>query len=162
MAEYKDREHFIPLRKSDLIELLCADKQLSFEEREPFRQFCRLVSSVFHFEYLQQLEEKQKARFFYGVRESELRRYFDRAAHHRRMNAHGVDIDVTAGQRGRVAADARTLAEAAGQQDAAHRQRRHHDLELGVFVECAALQHRYQRGAVDGAARETNADLTGA
>jgi small subunit ribosomal protein S4 len=31
-------------------------------------------------EYLQQLEEKQKARFFYGVRESELRRYFDRAA----------------------------------------------------------------------------------
>jgi small subunit ribosomal protein S4 len=31
-------------------------------------------------EYLQQLEEKQKARFFYGVRESELRRYFDRAS----------------------------------------------------------------------------------
>jgi small subunit ribosomal protein S4 len=30
-------------------------------------------------EYLRQLEEKQKARFFYGVRESELRRYFDRA-----------------------------------------------------------------------------------
>jgi small subunit ribosomal protein S4 len=30
-------------------------------------------------EYLRQLQEKQKARFFYGVRESELRRYFDRA-----------------------------------------------------------------------------------
>ena len=53
MAEYKDREHFIPLRKSDLVELLCADKKLPLEEREPFRQFCRLVSSVFHFEYLQ-------------------------------------------------------------------------------------------------------------
>lgn len=30
-------------------------------------------------EYLRQLEEKQKVRFFYGVRESELRRYFDEA-----------------------------------------------------------------------------------
>lgn len=57
MAEYKDREHFIPLRKSDLIELLCRDKKLSNAEREAFCQFCVLVSAVFHFEYLKQLEE---------------------------------------------------------------------------------------------------------
>ena len=57
MAEYQDREHFIPLRKSDLIELLSRDKQLSAAEREPFRQFCTLVSAVFHFEYLRQLED---------------------------------------------------------------------------------------------------------
>jgi hypothetical protein len=57
MAEYEDREHFIPLRKSDLVELLCKDKGLAVQEREPFRQFCVLVSSVFHFEYLKQLEE---------------------------------------------------------------------------------------------------------
>ncbi|MHB1423395.1 MAG: DUF3754 domain-containing protein [Gemmataceae bacterium] len=57
MAEYSDREHFIPLRKSDLIELLCRDKKMSAGERESFRQFCVLVSSVFHFEYLKQLEE---------------------------------------------------------------------------------------------------------
>jgi hypothetical protein len=61
MAEYKDREHFIPLRKSDLIELLCKDKKLPAAEREPFRQFCVLVSSVFHFEYLKQLEELKDA-----------------------------------------------------------------------------------------------------
>src|SRR5690349_16399924 len=61
MAEYKDREHFIPLRKSDLIELLAKDKKLSAAEREPFRQFCTLVSSVFHFEYLKQLEELKDA-----------------------------------------------------------------------------------------------------
>jgi hypothetical protein len=61
MAEYKDREHFIPLRKSDLIQLLCRDKQLDIKEREPFRQFGRLVSSVFHFEYLQRLEELKDA-----------------------------------------------------------------------------------------------------
>lgn len=61
MAEYKDREHFIPLRKSDLIDLLCRDKKLSAAERESFRSFCVLVSSVFHFEYLKQLEELKDA-----------------------------------------------------------------------------------------------------
>jgi hypothetical protein len=61
MAEYKDREHFIPLRKSDLIQLLSKDKTLTAAEREPFRQFCTLVSAVFHFEYLKQLEELKDA-----------------------------------------------------------------------------------------------------
>jgi len=61
MAEYKDREHFIPLRKSDLIELLSKDKKLSAAEREPFRQFCILVSAVFHFEYLKELEALKDA-----------------------------------------------------------------------------------------------------
>jgi hypothetical protein len=56
MAAYDDREHFIPLRKSDLIELLCRDPKMALSEREPFRQFCALVSAVFHFEYLKQLE----------------------------------------------------------------------------------------------------------
>ncbi len=61
MAEYTDREHYIPLRKNDLGELLVKDKQVRFEEREPLRQFFRLVSSVFHFEYLQQLEDLKNA-----------------------------------------------------------------------------------------------------
>jgi hypothetical protein len=61
MAEYEDREHYIPLRKNDLMELLCKDKQVKFEEREPLRQFCRLTSAVFHFEYLQQLEDLKDA-----------------------------------------------------------------------------------------------------
>src|SRR3954471_2238669 len=56
MAEYEDREHYIPLRKSDLITLLCADKALPPDEREPFEQFCRLISATFHFEYLERLE----------------------------------------------------------------------------------------------------------
>lgn len=61
MAEYQDREHFIPLRKSDLIELLCQDKELPAAERMQFRQFCTLTSAVFHFEYLQQLEDLKDA-----------------------------------------------------------------------------------------------------
>src|ERR1700722_17492350 len=61
MAEYADREHYIPLRKSDLVALLCHDKQLPAERREAVRQFCTLASAVFHFEYQQWLEELKDA-----------------------------------------------------------------------------------------------------
>jgi hypothetical protein len=61
MAEYEDREHYIPLRKSDLVTLLCKDAKLGPTEREPFKQFCRLVSSVWHFEYLETLEQLKDA-----------------------------------------------------------------------------------------------------
>jgi hypothetical protein len=61
MAEYTDREHYIPLRKSDLVALLAKDQKLPMEEREAFRAFCRLVSNTFHFEYLQQLEQLKDA-----------------------------------------------------------------------------------------------------
>lgn len=61
MAEYKDREHYIPLRKSDLIELLCTEQTLSAEDREQFRQFCKLAAATFHFEYNKHLEELKNA-----------------------------------------------------------------------------------------------------
>jgi hypothetical protein len=61
MAEYADREHYIPLRLSDLVELLAQDKQLPPDQRDPFRRLCRLVSAVFHFEYHSQLEELKDA-----------------------------------------------------------------------------------------------------
>ena len=57
MAVYDDREHFIPLRKSELIDLLCAEKRLPAEDADQFRQFCRLLSALYHFEYNQKLEE---------------------------------------------------------------------------------------------------------
>jgi hypothetical protein len=56
MAEYADREHYIPLRKSDLVEMLVKDAKVGLAEQQPLRQFCRLVSSVWHFEYLETLE----------------------------------------------------------------------------------------------------------
>src|SRR4051812_10020757 len=61
MAEYLDREHFIPLRKNDLAALLLRDKQLPVQQREAFRQFFALVSATFHFEYLAKLEELKDA-----------------------------------------------------------------------------------------------------
>lgn len=57
MASYADREHFIPLRKGELIDLLIQGKSLEPAQREPFSQFCKLLSSMFHFEYHSRLEE---------------------------------------------------------------------------------------------------------
>jgi hypothetical protein len=61
MAVYDDREHFIPLRKSDLIELLVSQPDFPAERREDFRQFCRLVIATYHFEYHKTLEELKNA-----------------------------------------------------------------------------------------------------
>jgi hypothetical protein len=57
MAPPTERESFIPLRRCDLIDLLCGDKELNALERDQFRQFCQLVTSIYHFEYNQRLEE---------------------------------------------------------------------------------------------------------
>jgi hypothetical protein len=57
MAEYKDREHYIPLRKSDLVKLLCNDLRLDRAAGQQFRQLAELITATFHFEYNKLLEE---------------------------------------------------------------------------------------------------------
>ncbi len=61
MAEFTDREHYIPLRKADLFQLLRQDKQLAPEEREPLSRLCKQVSAIYHLEYLARLEELKDA-----------------------------------------------------------------------------------------------------
>ena len=53
MAQFKDREHFIPIRRGELIDLLSAEAALKPHERDLLRQFCRLVIATFHFEFNQ-------------------------------------------------------------------------------------------------------------
>src|SRR5262249_7285383 len=55
------REHFIPLRKNELIELLLAEPDLSAQDREDLRQFCPLVVATYHFEYHKALERLKDA-----------------------------------------------------------------------------------------------------
>ena len=57
MAEYADREHYIPLRRTDLVDLLARHGALPAEERPRFENLCRLVTAIYHFEYHQKLEE---------------------------------------------------------------------------------------------------------
>jgi hypothetical protein len=61
MAEYKDREHYIPLRRHELVDMLCADRDLAYEEREQFRHFCRLMRATFHCKAIQLLDKLKEA-----------------------------------------------------------------------------------------------------
>lgn len=57
MADQEDREHFIPIRKSELVDLLCEKPAaLTAAEQHDFRQLCRLVDATFHFEYQHEVE----------------------------------------------------------------------------------------------------------
>lgn len=58
MAEYDDREHYIPLRKSDLLDLLLRDDKIAGNSRdqESLKRLNTLTGAVFHFEYHEQLE----------------------------------------------------------------------------------------------------------
>ena len=51
MAEYQDRQSFIPYRRKDLIELCIKDGKLSLTEAGTFRHFCEILSAYYHFQY---------------------------------------------------------------------------------------------------------------
>lgn len=55
------REHYIPIRKSELVELLCRQPEFDDSGRALFRQFCRLLDATLHFSYHAQLEELKDA-----------------------------------------------------------------------------------------------------
>jgi hypothetical protein len=57
MAEYKNREHYIPLRQSDLLELLCRDLGTDRKAVDSFKELNKLLSATFHFEYYQLLQQ---------------------------------------------------------------------------------------------------------
>jgi hypothetical protein len=54
-------EHFIPLRKAELIERLCQQPGLSPGEVEGFRRLCDLLDATFHFEYRAAFEDLKNA-----------------------------------------------------------------------------------------------------
>src|SRR5207249_11510391 len=62
-----DREHFLPIRKTDLIDLLCRDVSahtatiMSAAEVDPFRRFCTILSAYYHYEYQQRLDDLKDA-----------------------------------------------------------------------------------------------------
>lgn len=61
MAEFEDREHFIPIRKTELLDLLENEPGPSAEEKASLRDFYRLLEATFHFEYHRELEELKTA-----------------------------------------------------------------------------------------------------
>jgi len=54
-------EHFIPLRKAELIERLCRQPGLSSADQAGFRRLCELLDATLHYEYHAHFEELQNA-----------------------------------------------------------------------------------------------------
>lgn len=54
------RERHLPLRKHDVVLLCAADARLPAGDRAAFREVCRILESVFHFEFHAQLEELKR------------------------------------------------------------------------------------------------------
>jgi Protein of unknown function (DUF3754) len=73
-----DRENFIPIRKTDILDALIEHGQLTSEdEREKFRQVCRLLAAIYHYEYFDRLEKLRDAYFYFNP-ELDAARRFDR------------------------------------------------------------------------------------
>ena len=74
-----ERDHFIPVRKIDVLNAVIAHGALASEpKREQFRQFCRLLGAIYHYQYFDQLERLRNDYFYFSPdRDDSVR--FDRA-----------------------------------------------------------------------------------
>ncbi len=54
-------EHFIPIRKSDLVRMLLNDPALELHEREAFAHFCKLIEATLHHDFHRHLDELKDA-----------------------------------------------------------------------------------------------------
>ena len=62
-----ERDHFIPARKIDVLNAVIAHSALAGEsERVKFRQFCRLLGAIYHYEYFDKLERLRNDYFYFN------------------------------------------------------------------------------------------------
>ena len=56
MADDPNRNRFIPFRKADIVSMCCNDSRMPTGDVDEFRDFCRILEALFHFEFHQNLE----------------------------------------------------------------------------------------------------------
>jgi hypothetical protein len=61
MAEYADRERFIPVGKADLVDRLAHSRMVPPHSRETFLLFAKILDSIFHFEFHEQTESLKES-----------------------------------------------------------------------------------------------------
>ena len=61
MTNARAKQHFIPYRKADIIEMCLTGDLLPVSLHQRFRDFCRILESVFHFEFHTRLETIKNA-----------------------------------------------------------------------------------------------------
>ena len=74
------RDHFIAVRKTDILDALIDHGHIADDaQRDAFRQVCRLLAAIYHYEYFAQLE-RLRDDYFYFNPELEPHGRFDQAA----------------------------------------------------------------------------------
>src|SRR5215470_2581828 len=74
------RDQFIPVRKCDITDALIEHGQLTSESsKSQFRQVCRMLGAIFHYEYFERLEILRKD-YYYFDPEHDPRARFDAAS----------------------------------------------------------------------------------
>lgn len=56
MAVHEDRSRFIPYRKAEVVELLCADGVLKGDDIPKFKSLVKMIESLYHFQFHAKLE----------------------------------------------------------------------------------------------------------
>jgi hypothetical protein len=56
MTDAPNRDRFIQFRKTDIIAMCCDDSRMDAEDVAEFREFCRILGALFHFEFHGSLE----------------------------------------------------------------------------------------------------------
>jgi hypothetical protein len=75
-----DRDNFIAVRKTDILDALIDHGHLADDaQRDGFRQLCRVLAAIYHYEYFGELE-RLRDDYFYFNPELEPHARFDRAA----------------------------------------------------------------------------------
>jgi hypothetical protein len=67
LQQSEERDQFIPVRKSDVLNALLRHGLLTdHDEQARFSQFCRLLGSVFHYEYFDRLETLRDGYYYFN------------------------------------------------------------------------------------------------
>jgi hypothetical protein len=61
-----DRDHFIAVRKTDILAALIDHGGLAAAQRDAFRQVCRLLAAICHYEYFAELERLRDDYFYFN------------------------------------------------------------------------------------------------
>jgi hypothetical protein len=66
-ASREERDQFIPVRKADILDALVEHGPLADEaEREQFRQICRMLAAIYHYEYFAELERLRHDYYYFN------------------------------------------------------------------------------------------------
>ena len=65
-APSEPRNQFIPVRKTDIVNALISHAPMGEAEAQKFRQLCRLLAAIFHYEYFERLETLRDDYFYFN------------------------------------------------------------------------------------------------